>query len=146
MNKIQKIQKTIIVCLTVVLVDGAYAHESDREIKLQIANDELALRLADVLSENKRLEKFVDNALSAKASGQKVVLGCDPDKLESHIVLDLSSDNETSKKRKAEMWIKENGPECTVGQLQHIYDTIENYLMYYPDPQKILSYMIRTRT
>ena len=35
---------------------SASAHESDREVQLKAANDELTTRVAELLKENKRLE------------------------------------------------------------------------------------------
>ena len=139
-------KKITVMFFALTLCMSAYAHQTDREIMLQIENDELVLRLAEVLIENRRLEKFVDEALSAKKTGGKVVTGCDPLVLEKNIVLEWVSVSQTTIKSKSESWIRDNGPNCTVNQLQTIYNEISGYLYYSGSSRKMLKYMIKSRS
>ena len=140
------IKQITVMFLALTLCVSTYAHETDREIMLQIENDELVLRLAEVLLENRRLEKFVNQALTAKKAGQKVVTGCDPLVLERNVVLDWASASDMTIKSKSESWIRDNGPNCTANQLQTIYNEIAGYLLYESGSKKMLKYMIKSRS
>jgi hypothetical protein len=111
---------------------------------LQIENDELVLRLAEVLIENKRLEKFVNEALNAKEAGQKVVSGCDPRELEKLVVISWASESWPAINRKSEAWIRTFGPNCTINQLNTIYNEIGNYTDYPSTAKAMLKYMIKS--
>jgi hypothetical protein len=113
---------------------------------LQIENDELVLRLAEVLIENRRLEKFANEALSAKKAGQKVVAGCDPLVLQKNIFVDWASLGDIRISSKSESWIRDYGPKCTVNQLKTIYIQIEDYLYYFSTSKKMLNFMIKSRS
>jgi len=139
------IKQITVMFLALMLCMSAYAHQTDREIMLQIENDELVLRLADVLIENRRLEKFVNEALSAKKAGQKVVAGCNPKDLERKSVLEWGSNGFIVASR-SEGWIRTNGPKCTVNQLNDIYDEISSYLSYPSESKKMLKYLINNRS
>ena len=125
---------------------SSYAHQTDREIMLQIENDELVLRLAEVLIENRRLEKFANEVLSAKKMGRKVVAGCDPLVLEKNIFIDWASTGDRGISKRSESWIRDYGPKCTVNQLKTIYNKIEEYLYYSSTSKKMLNFMIKSRS
>ena len=132
--------------LVFALIGPVNAHAPDREIMLQIENDELVLRLAEVLLENRRLEKIVNEALSAQKLGQEVVSGCDPKELEQKAAIEWASNGDPSIARKSENWIRENGPKCTVSQLKTISNEIKSLLYYSTTSEKMLKYMIKNRS
>ena len=140
------IKQTMVMFFALTLCMSSYAHQTDREIMLQIENDELVLRLAEVLIENKRLEKFANEALSAKKAGQKVVAGCDPLVLQKNIFVDWASLGDIRISSKSESWIRDYGPKCTVNQLKTIYIQIEDYLYYFSTSKKMLNFMIKSRS
>ena len=140
------IKQTMVMFFALTLCMSSYAHQTDREIMLQIENDELVLRLAEVLIENRRLEKFANEALSAKKAGQKVVAGCDPLVLQKNIFVDWASLGDIGISSKSESWIRDYGPKCTVNQLKTIYIQIEDYLYYFSTSKKMLNFMIKSRS
>ena len=140
------IKKLTAMLLVFVLAGPVNAHAPDREIMLQIENDELVLRLAEVLLENRRLEKIVNEALSAQNLGQKVVSGCDPKELEQKASIEWASKHQMTISRKSEEWIRVNGPECKVTQLKTINNKIVSLLGNYSSTsEKMLKYMIKNR-
>jgi hypothetical protein len=140
------IKKLTAMLLVFVLTGPVNAHAPDREIMLQIENDELVLRLAEVLLENRRLEKIVNEALSAQNSGQKVVSGCDPKELEQKAAIEWASIGHVMIADKSEKWIRENGPKCTVSQLKTISNEIKSLLYFPSTSEKMLKYMIKNRS
>ena len=141
------IKKLTAMLLVFVLTGPVNAHAPDREIMLQIENDELVLRLAEVLLENRRLEKIVNEALSAQNSGQKVVSGCDPKELEQKAAIEWASNHESTIAIRSENWIRENGPKCTVSQLKTIANQVRPLLgNYSATAEKMLKYMIKNRS
>ena len=141
------IKKLTAMFLVFVLTGPVNAHAPDREIMLQIENDELVLRLAEVLLENRRLEKIVNEALSAQNSGQKVVSGCDPEELEQKVAIEWASIGRLSIASKSENWIRENGPKCTLSQLKTIANQVRPlWGNYSATAEKMLKYMIKNRS
>ena len=139
------IKKLTAMLFVFVLIGPVNAHAPDREIMLQIENDELVLRLAEVLLENRRLEKIVNEALSAQNSGQKVVSGCDPKELEQKAAIEWASIGDSIIANKSEKWIRENGPKCTLSQLKTISNEIKSLIYYSSTSEKMLKYMIKNR-
>ena len=140
------IKKLTAMLFVFVLIGPVNAHAPDREIMLQIENDELVLRLAEVLLENRRLEKIVNEALSAQNSGQKVVSGCDPKELEQKVAIEWASIHELTIASLSEKWIRENGPKCTLSQLKTISNEIKSLLYFPSTSEKMLKYMIKNRS
>ena len=133
--------------LVFALIGPVNAHAPDREIMLQIENDELVLRLAEVLLENRRLEKIVNEALSAQKLGQEVVSGCDPKELEQKAAIEWASDGTIMIAHYSERWIRTNGPKCTVSQLKTIANQVLPLLgNYTATAEKMLKYMIKNRS
>ena len=144
--QLTNIKKLTVMFLVFALTGPVNAHAPDREIMLQIENDELVLRLAEVLLENRRLEKIVNEALSAQNSGQKVVSGCDPEELEQKVAIEWASIGSLAIASRSENWIRENGPKCTVSQLKTISNEIKSLLYYPSTSEKMLKYMIKSRS
>lgn len=105
----------------VVLPLHVYPAECTRDASLQAANDELTLRVAELLEENRNLRRHVENALVAASQGRPVVVGCDPQELRRELV---TSDGWPST---ATDWIDANQSECTVQQLEYIYQNIDKW-------------------
>ena len=144
--QLTNIKKLTVMFLVFALTGPVNAHAPDREIMLQIENDELVLRLAEVLLENRRLEKIVNEALSAQNSGQKVVSGCDPEELEQKVAIEWASIGSLAIASRSENWIRENGPKCTVSQLKTISNEIKSLIYFSSTSEKMLKYMIKNRS
>jgi len=102
----------------------ASAHESDREVQLKAANDELTTRVAELLKENKRLEEFAMQALIAKSNNEKVVPGCDTQALRKTMVTGSGSASTAQK------WLDQNGEKCTKEQLKYLWENLQRWGSY----------------
>ena len=110
----------------------SFAHESDEVLKLKAANDALTMRVAELLEENERLEKFVREALVAQSTNEPIVLGCDPQDLRREVLEEAW---------KAMSWLKSNGEDCTTEQLQYIIRNIHKWSDYHMgQPRKLAEY------
>jgi hypothetical protein len=118
---------------------SAVAHESDREITLKAANDELTLRVAELLAENKRLQDFTKKALVAKSQGKTISKGCDPQKLRKKIVTGAGIDHTDIVKK----WINANEANCTIEELTYIKLNVQDWSIWpMSSNRKLLSYLI----
>ena len=115
-----------LVALTLALTSTypASAHESDREVQLKAANDELTTRVAELLKENKRLEEFAMQALIAKSNNEKVVPGCDTQALRKTMVTGSGFASTAQK------WLDQNGEKCTKEQLKYLWENLQRWGSY----------------
>ncbi len=110
--------RVIVLVILSALPFHAYSHETLRELQLISANDELVLRLSELIKENDQLKQNLKNALIAKSNGKKIVLGCDVNQVKKM----LQFDNEQP--YIANEWVKKNGEKCTQQQLKYLYDNV----------------------
>ena len=91
---------------------------------LRAANDELTIRVAELLEENERLQAFVEKALIAQSNNKSVSVGCNPQELR-RVLVTGSGSNSTAKK-----WIDANQANCTKQELSYIYKNINGWSGY----------------
>jgi Tfp pilus assembly protein PilX len=116
---------------------SAVAHESDREITLKAANDELTLRVAELLVENKRLQDFTKKALVAKSQGKTISKGCDPQKLRKKMVTGTDHPDSVNK------WINANEANCTKEELTYIKRNVGSWSQWPMfSTHRLLSYLV----
>ena len=113
-----------LILLILFITPTVMAHDSDEVLTLKAANDALTMRVAELLEENKRLEKFVKKAMVAKASNKKVSIGCDPQELREQLVL---VDGRPSS---ANQWLEAHYEDCTKADLKEINDKIGSWSAY----------------
>ncbi|MDC6471245.1 hypothetical protein PQ077_01345 [Litorivicinus sp.] len=110
--------------LLVFLSTSVWAESSDEKLlKLLAANDALTERVAELLQENRRLQKAVQDALNAQKTGSKIVTGCDTKQFHKTIAFESNSILQEA----ASMdWLKENGAECTQSQLSTLVPIVKS--------------------
>ena len=113
----------------------ATSHETDRELSLKATNDELSLRVAELLEENKNLKEFARKALIAKSNNKTVYSGCDTQHFRRIMVID----DPTYLRDKAKIWIDENHAKCTKDQLTYII----KHLGYWSSNNHFISYLTK---
>ena len=60
------------------LIIAANADQGERIAQLKTTNDELTLRLSEVIKENKVLRTAIKQAISASSTSTRIVADCDP--------------------------------------------------------------------
>jgi len=128
-----------LVALTLALTSTypASAHESDREVQLKAANDELTTRVAELLKENKRLEEFAMQALIAKSNNEKVVPGCDTQALRKTMVTGPGYASIAQK------WLDQNGEKCTKEQLKYLWQNLRSWSSHAQNrPLRYIQYLL----
>jgi len=129
--------------LVLILSAGVNAETIDEKLlKLQAANDALTERVAELLQENRRLQKAVQDALQAQQSGSKIVSGCD---VESYArVIAFSSDNSITQERKSMEWLRKSGATCTAAQLDQLLKPTAT-MTYSSAPTNLINYFKSVR-
>jgi len=85
--------------------------------RMQTAIDEITLRLAGVLEENRRLSDSLKEVLESSHRGQRVVVGCDTKRLRANMATPTSG---SGKANELHDFLLKNGKKCTNEQLRLI--------------------------
>jgi hypothetical protein len=118
-------------------ISVAHAHETDRESKLKITNDELTIRVAELLKEKKKLEAALRETLIAKFKNQRVVEGCDTQDLRKKLV---SGDGFSSQ---AKSWLDTYGEKCNREQLQYLIKNLDSWSSFsMKDPIRYVRFLM----
>lgn len=116
--------KIINTLILLCFISTAHAHESNREAQLKATNDELTLRVAELLKENERLEAFAKEALIAKSNNKKIVEGCDTKDLRREIV------STAGYASTARYWLDRHGDKCNEEQLEFLIENLDSWSSY----------------
>lgn len=93
------------------------AADSERVAKMKNTIDELSARVAELKTENQRLESALRDALSANLSGQRIVSGCDIEDAKKGFLYETGS---IEKSWKLMSWMKINAAQCNIAQLKQL--------------------------
>lgn len=118
--------KLFFACFWMVVVSGIVSAEtgSDKLMKLQAANDALTERVAELLQENRRLQKAVQDALNAQKTGVRIANGCQTADLQRAMAM---TSNAFAKNQEAMNWLKANGEKCKPDQLHLIIEKLKTW-------------------
>lgn len=116
------------------------AHESQREAQLKATNDELTMRVAELLEQNARLEAFAKRALVAQSQERTVVVGCDVRGIRKTMV------EGSGKPRVLKDWLIKHQSSCTTKQLQDIKKNMDSWTAFSLfDEHRLLEFYIEDR-
>ena len=110
--------------LVMLISFNALAHESEELITLRATNDVLNLRVAQLLEENARLQKFANKALIAQAPGEPVSAPCDHNELRSVLI------EGSGRQFNATEWLRKHADKCSKADLQYIALNIDEWTSY----------------
>ena len=128
MNKFRYgILTTIFLLLISSNVSALTSEEKQRMLRMQQTIDEMTLRNAELLKENKRLEKQVLESLKAERTGKKFVAGCDIEDIRKKIVF---LKNPGAAPNMFLAWVESNGAQCTKDQLRWLHSNAESWTSY----------------
>lgn len=137
-NRLVAISLTFLLCT---FISSANADQGERIAQLKTTNNELVLRLAEVLEENTKLKTAIKQAISASNKSIKIVSGCDPLEFHKSVVF---ANGALNQENISIAWIKRNGPTCSIPQLKQIILTAKSNVTYRTDSIKLLNYFIQT--
>ena len=135
-----------ILTLSLLLAASSQAHESDRELQMKAANDELTKRVAELLDENAKLKAHVASILkqmreAPSSSASLVVGGCNPQSIYDQFMLEFSYGN---RNELIESFLKSNGRNCSEADFKFIEGL---YTDFYPTfrTKELIKYYRNTR-
>ena len=138
--------KRLIPSILVLILSASVNAETIEEkmLKLQAANDALTERVAELLQENRRLQKAVQDALNAQKTGVRITNGCQTTDLQKAMAMTSSS---SAKNREAMNWLKANGEKCKPDQLRLIIQKLtiwgnDEYGVYTVDAQSLARFYL----
>ena len=114
----------ILAILVMLISSNILAHESEELTILRATNDALNLRVAQLLEDNARLQKFADKALIGQAFGETASALCDPYELRSVLI------EGSGKQFNATEWLRKNADKCSKADLQYIALNIHEWTSY----------------
>jgi hypothetical protein len=94
-----------------------FAADAERVAKMKNTIDELSTRVAELKTENQRLESALRDALSANRSGQRIVSGCDIEDAKKGFLYETNS---ILKGQRLMSWMKINASQCNIAQLKQL--------------------------
>jgi len=95
----------------------ALAADAERVMRMKNTIDELSARVAELKTENQRLESALKEALLADRSGRRIVSGCDIGGAKDSFLYET---NAITKGRQLMAWMKRNGKKCNMAQLKQL--------------------------
>ena len=129
------------VLVTLLTSTSLFAHESDREIQLKAANDELTKRVAELLDENSKLKAHVSDIVKQMReapAGKKVVVGgCNPQGIQETFMLEYDRMN---RDEFLGPWLGKNGKQCTEEELRFIEETLIREVYHSSRPKELIRY------
>ena len=138
--------KRLIPSILVLILSASVNAETIEEkmLKLQAANDALTERVAELLQENRRLQKAVQDALNAQQTGARIANGCQTADLQRAMAMTSSS---FQKNLQAMRWLKTNGEKCKPDQLRLIIQKLkiwgnDEYGVYTEDAQSLARFYL----
>lgn len=141
-----------ILTLTALLTANLQAHESDRELQMRAANDELTKRVAELLDENAKLKAHVANVLKqmreAPPGRTNIVLaGCNPRAIYETFMIQYVKSMSSSGSRRSflEPWLKKNGKQCTEEDFKYIETTLLPEMYYTSRSKELIRFFRNTR-
>ena len=119
-----------ILTLTALLTSSLHAHESDRELQMKAANDELTKRVAELLDENTKLKAHMANVLkqireAPPGKTNIVIVGCNPQAIYENLMIQYVRTMYWNGSRRSfiEPWLQKNGKKCTEEDFKYIETT-----------------------
>tara|TARA_B110000483_G_C17769812_1_gene379374 strand:- start:86 stop:517 length:432 start_codon:yes stop_codon:yes gene_type:complete len=111
-------QLCLIFCGALLSASNALSHEQDRLSQLQIANDELVMRLSEVINANQRLKKRLTSQCGSARSKCHAVTEnrCSPELIFDQFMGYSRNDRDDFLKP----WLKRYGLKCSSDELHYI--------------------------
>ena len=140
-----------ILTLTTLLTSSLHAHESDRELQMKAANDELTKRVAELLDENAKLKAHVANVLKqmreAPSGNTNINLeGCNPQAIYEKFMLQYEKSIYSGGRWSfIEPWLKKNGKQCTEEDFKYIETTFLPEMSLTSRSEELIRFFRKTR-
>ena len=129
------------VLITLLTTTSIFAHESNREIQLKAANDELTKRVAELLDENSKLKAHVTDIVKQMReapAGKKVVVGgCNAQGIQEALMLEFGR---MDRHEFLGPWLEKNGKQCTEEEPKFIEKTLIPEVYYSSRPEELVRY------
>jgi len=129
------------VLLTLFTATSLFAHESDREIQLKAANDELTKRVAELLDENSKLKAHVTDIVKqmrqAPTGNKVVVIGCNPQGIHEKLMLQFT---QRQRHQFLNPWLEKHGKQCSKEDLQFIEKTLIREVYFNSRSKELVRY------
>lgn len=106
-----------LILLAAFQANSVLASDTERLVRMKNTIDELSARIAELKTENQRLESALREALLSSRTGRRVVSGCDVENAKDNFLYET---NAAAKGRKLMSWMKRNGKQCDIAQLREL--------------------------